>query len=91
MDNKVIYVKNFGSYEFDWSVLNTYEDLFGLTPIYTHISTYEVINEKIFNYAIVKYEIEFELLREFEPKELAFREGKSIITTTINGQHKNPY
>jgi hypothetical protein len=77
MDNTKIHIKHFGSfgnYYSNWTDPELYKEL-GLIPnnIYptkkyptkAHPRTFEIVNEKLFNYAIIKYEIQHESITEY--------------------------
>jgi hypothetical protein len=70
MDNTRIHIKHFGSfgnYHFNWTDPNIYKEL-GLTPIHknAHPRKFEIVNEKLFGYAIIKYELSYESISEYK-------------------------
>jgi len=70
MDNTTIHIKHFGSFaynQFNWTDPAIYKEL-GLMPIHknAHPRTFDVVNEKLFNYAVIKYELSFESISEYK-------------------------
>jgi hypothetical protein len=66
MDNTKIHIKHFGSfgnYHSNWTDPDLYKEL-GLSPK-AHPRTFEIVNEKLFSHAIIKYEIQHESLSEY--------------------------
>lgn len=67
---RIIYIKEFGNLTSDWDNSPYVYQKIGLSPFKGYSRTFKVIDEKLFNYAIIKHEIEFKLLEimvgEFE-------------------------
>jgi hypothetical protein len=67
---RIVYIKDFGNLTSDWNNLAYVYQKIGLRTVKGYRSTFEVIDEKLFNYAIIKYEMVFKLIEimvgEFE-------------------------
>ena len=69
MDNTRIYVTSFGSFNINWTDPNVHEPI-GLVTAF-HPRVFEIIDERLFNYNVIKHEIQYELISEHKRNVLA--------------------